>query len=262
MTVAALELGGSHVAAGRVDLDSLTVEPPWRLALRHDASRDELLERIRAAAAAAGRAERVGVAAPGPFDYAAGIPRLRHKLAALYGVDLRGELAASLDVAPEAVRFLNDADAFLLGEWLTGAAQGAGRVLGVTLGTGLGSAFLADGALGLGVELYRRRFRGRPVEQTISAQAIGGGVSVAKLAARARDGDDDARATFERAGADLGEFLVPHSVRLRAELVVVGGSIARAWDLLGPSLRDRLPNAVRAASLDNATLVGAAYHAA
>lgn len=261
MSVAALELGGSHVAAGRVDLEAGTVARR-RVALPPEASRDELLDCIRAAAAAAAGAQRLGVAAPGPFDYAAGVPRLRHKLAALYGVDLRSELAAALGVPPAAIRFLNDADAFLLGEWLTGAARGADRVLGVTLGTGLGSAFLANGTLAPGVELYRLSFRGRPVEETISAFGIGGGAPVAKLAARARGGDELARAAFERAGTDLGEFLLPHVARLRAERVVVGGSIARAWDLLGTALCARVPDAVRAANPDDAALVGAAYHAA
>ena len=260
MSVAALELGGSHVAAGRVDLEAGTVVRR-RVTLPRQASRDELLERIRTAAGAAGGAHRLGVAAPGPFDYATGVSRLRHKLAALYGVDLRRELASALGVAPAAIRFLNDADAFLLGEWLRGAARGADRVLGVTLGTGLGSAFLADGALAPGVELYRSTFRGRPVEETISARGIGGRVSVAKLAVRARRGDERACDSLERAGGDLGEFLVPHVRRLRAERVVVGGSIARAWDLFGPVLRARVPEAVRAANLDDAALVGAAYYA-
>jgi glucokinase len=261
VSVAALELGGSHVAAGRVDLDAGTVAPR-RVALPRQASRDELLARICGAAGAVAGARRLGVAAPGPFDYATGVPRLRHKLAALYGVDLRSELASALGVAPSAIRFLNDADAFLLGEWLAGAARGADRVLGVTLGTGLGSAFLADGALEPGVELYRSSFRGRPVEESISARGIGGRVSVAKVASRARRGDDDARAALERAGADLGEFLLPHVRRLRAERIVVGGSIARAWDLFSPTLRARVPEAVLAANLDDAALVGAAYHAA
>ena len=44
-----------------------------------------------------------------------------------------------------AVQFLNDADAFALGEWWAGAAKGGRRVVAATLGTGLGSAFLADG---------------------------------------------------------------------------------------------------------------------
>jgi glucokinase len=261
VSVAALELGGSHVAAGRVDLAAGTVARR-HVALPTQSSRDQLLERIRAVAAVAAGAQRLGVAAPGPFDYTTGVSLLRHKLAALYGVDLRSELASALGVAPAAIRFLNDADAFLLGEWLTGAARGADRVLGVTLGTGLGSAFLADGVLASGVELYRSSFRGRPVEDTISARGIGGSVSVAKLAASARSGDEAARDAFERAGDDLGEFLLPHVRRLRAEGVVVGGSIARAWDLLAPALRARVPEAVGAANLETAALVGAAYHAA
>jgi glucokinase len=261
VTAAALELGGSHVAAGRVDLEAGTVSLR-RVVLPVNGSRDELLESIRTAATAANGARRLGVAAPGPFDYAAGVSRIQHKLAPLYGVDLRSELSSALDVHPGAIRFLNDADAFLLGEWLTGAAPGATRVLGVTLGTGLGSAFLVDGVLAPGVELYRLSFRGRPVEETISARGIGGGASVAALAKRARAGDEAARAAFERAGADLGEFLLPHAERLRAERVVVGGSIARAWELFAPALLPRLPQAVRAANLENAALVGAAYHAA
>jgi glucokinase len=261
VTVGALELGGSHVAAGRVDLEAGTVSRR-SVVLPASASRDELLERIRTAAAAANGARRLGVAAPGPFDYAAGVSRIEHKLAPLYGVDLRNELASALGLDPGAIRFLNDADAFLLGEWLTGAARRAKRVLGVTLGTGLGSAFLVDGALEPGVELYRLSFRGRPVEETISARGIGGGVSVAELAKRARSGDEAARARFERAGADLGEFLLPHAERLRAERVVVGGTIARAWELFAPTLFARIPQAVRAVNLENAALVGAAYHAA
>lgn len=261
MSVAALELGGSHVTAGRVDLETGTVARR-RVTLPKDASRDELLERIRAAAATAGAVERLGVAAPGPFDYEAGVSRLRHKLEALYGVDLRTELAAPLGVSPAAIRFLNDADAFLLGEWLTGAARGAERVLGITLGTGLGSAFLVGGTLTPGIEFYKLPFRGRPVEETISARGFGESVPVATLATRARDGDAGARATFERAGADLGEFLLPQVTRLRAERVVVGGAIARAWDLLGPALRASVPGAVRGANLENAALFGAAHHAA
>jgi glucokinase len=259
--IGALELGGSHIAAGRVDIEAGTVAAR-RVALPKDAARNELLDRIREAADVVSGAQRLGVATPGPFDYTNGVSRLRHKLAPLYGVDLRSEIASALGLATDAIRFLNDADAFLLGEWLTGAARGVDRVLAVTLGTGLGSAFLADGVLTPEVELYRLTFRGRPVEETLSARGIGGGASVATLATRAREGDDVARAAFERAGADLGEFLLPHVHRLCAKRVVVGGSIARAWDLFEHAVHTRVPDAVRAVNLDDAALVGAAYHAA
>ena len=50
-------------------------------------------------------------------------------------------------VAPEAVRFVNDAQAALLGEVHCGAAVGVSRVMGLTLGTGVGSAFVVDGRI-------------------------------------------------------------------------------------------------------------------
>ena len=258
MSVAAIELGGSHVAAGRVDLETGAVSRR-RMAVPSGSSREDLLGRIRAVASVVDGSERIGVAAPGPFDYANGVSRLRHKLAGLYGVDLRSELATSLGVAPSAIRFLNDADAFLLGEWLVGAARGANRVLGVTLGTGLVRQQLAR--VWTDVELFRLSFRGRPVEETISARGIAGRLSVAKLAARAHAGDAAARSAFASLGSDLGEFLSPHVRRFGAERVVVGGSIAHAWDLFAPALLARVPEAVRGANLDDAALVGAAYHA-
>ncbi len=91
--------------------------------------------------------EALGFAAPGPFDYANGVSWITHKLGALYGVDLRSSLSDSSAWLPDAITFVNDADAFLLGEWWAGAATGSRRAVGATLGTGLGSAFLLDGRL-------------------------------------------------------------------------------------------------------------------
>ena len=83
----------------------------------------------------------IGIAMPGPFDYAAGIGYFagNAKFTALYGVDVGQALCAALR-HPRPVRFLNDATAFAVG-----AAPAQGNVVGVTLGTGLGSAFLRDG---------------------------------------------------------------------------------------------------------------------
>ena len=72
---------------------------------------------------------------------------MRHKLPFLYGVDLRQALAPRIGCDPVQVRFLNDADAYLLGEVGAGAAKGFGRAVGLTLGTGIGSAFAVDGRL-------------------------------------------------------------------------------------------------------------------
>ena len=281
--VAALELGGSHVSATRVDLQTRAPSGPvTRVSFRPDASRDELLGSIvGAAASVAAAGELIGVAAPGPFDYERGICRVRGlaKLEALYDVDLRGELAAAVGPGTESV-FLNDAEAFVLGEGWAGAARGHARVVGITLGTGLGSGFLSAGrlvtdgrAVPPGGNLHLATFRGRPVEDTISARGIlrrhpGRPDGVVELAAAARAGDAAAARLFDQLGAELGELLAPWLERFEATCLVVGGSISRAWDLFGPSLERSLASIPRleaiapAADVDGSALLGAALFAA
>jgi len=281
--VGALDIGGTHVTAGRVQLSSATVEPDARVRLEFTRS-TTLLKRILEAADSIATPEtrRFGVAAPGPFDYDAGVCLVSHKLPGLYGINLRRELAQAVGLTGRAVSFLNDAEAFLLGEWWAGAARGHTRALGITLGTGLGSAFLeegrfvrsgprvpADGAL------YTLAFRGRPVEQAISHGALlarycadpDGGPDVEQIAERARAGDARARRAFEELADDLAEFLAAPLEAFGPTCLVVGGSIARAWDLLEPALMQGLaayrPLVVaRAVNIDDAPLLGAARHAA
>ena len=279
--VGALDIGGTHVAAGRVRLASATVEPDARVRLELTGD-TKLLERILDAARSIATAEtrQFGVAVPGPFDYDQGICLVSHKLHGLYGINVRRELALAVGLSAPAVSFLNDAEAFLLGEWWAGAARGHERALGITLGTGLGSAFLADGRFvrsGPGVPadgaLYRLSFRGRPVEETISRGALlnrygsDGGSEVEQIAERARAGEPHARRVFEGMGADLADFLAAPIEAFCPTCLVVGGSIARAWDLLEPGLSSGLASRrplsiARAVSIDDAPLLGAARHAA
>jgi glucokinase len=278
MTAAALDIGGTHVSAAGVDLQTAAVRPSVRIDHVPHASRDELLQSILRAAdsVAATMITSVGVAVPGPFDYDRGICTIRGvgKLEALYGVDLRRELAGAFDLRGEAVVFLNDAEAFLLGESAHGAARGHARAIGITLGTGLGSAFLVDGLIvrkGCGIppdgSLHLARFRGAPVEDRLSARGLlarvpGDQLDVREVAERARSGDSDARRVFAAFGDELAEFLQPWVRGFLPSCVVVGGSISRSWDLLGVGLQAALPIVTPAARLDDAALLGAAQHAA
>ena len=251
-----------------------------RIPLPPNADRDELLDRIIGAAKeVAGHVDVVGVAVPGPFDYDNGVAWLAHKLEALYGVDLRSPLARELGLPVHAVQFLNDADAFALGEWWAGAAKGGRRVVAATLGTGLGSAFLADGHIvhdAPGIppdgEIHRLSYRGAPVEAAVSRAALierygMSEVDVAEIAVRGRNGDERAAAAFRHVATALGEVFAPWLESFEATHFVVGGSIAAAWDLLSPGLRSsldglhRLETIARASLLDDAALLGAAYHA-
>jgi predicted NBD/HSP70 family sugar kinase len=279
--VAALDLGGSHVSAARVDLTARATEPgtTTRISFHPDARRDELLGAIvSAATSVAVGVELLGVAAPGPFDYERGVCKVigLGKLESLYGVDLGRELSAALGGGTR-ISFLNDAEAFLLGEAWAGAARGYARAVGITLGTGLGSAFLADGrivAAGPSVppegSLHLVPFRGVPVEEVISTRALRArhGADAAELAGNARRGDPSAVRAFEGLGIDLGEFLAPWLRAFATSCLIVGGAIANAWDLFGPTLERSLTSAptleliAPAANLEDAPLLGAALYAA
>jgi glucokinase len=271
VSVGALELGGSHVSACSVDLETWRTSRSCRLPLDPQGTRPELLGAIREAARSLRGVDRLGVGAPGPFDYENGICAVRGlgKLEALFGVDLRDELALALAVDPAAVRFLNDAEAFLLGESAAGAARGHDRALGITLGTGLGSAFLAGGKIvraGVDVppngDLHVVPFRGGLVEDAISGRAISarfdGRTGAAEIAARADEGDGLAASAYASFGADLAAFLEPWLAAFRPTRVVVGGSVARAWRHFGAALP---AIAVPAERLEDAALLGAASYA-
>jgi glucokinase len=282
--VGALEIGGTHVSAGRVDVVRARVDPSGmrRFALGTESSRDELLGAITRAAREVALPEisRWGVAVPGPFDYARGVSKIRglDKLDALYGVDLRDRLSRKVGVEPNQMQFVNDAQAFVLGEWWAGAAKGHPRAIGVTLGTGLGSGFLADGHLivsGPDVPPEARLdlvpFRGSSVEDVLSSRAIvaafGMTVEVAEIAKRAREDEPTARAVFREFGSGLGEFVGPWLDRFAPTCLVFGGSITRAWDVFADAFLDACPEATRldrcgpADRLDEAPLLGAALFA-
>ena len=287
--VGALELGGTHVTAARVSIERRALDGPTlrRAELADAASRDSLLATIRSTAVAAASPDgppRWGVATPGPFDYERGICTIRGvaKLDALYGVDLRSELAAALRVRPPDIRFLNDADAFLLGEWWAGRARGHDAAMGVTLGTGLGSAFMRAGTLrqsGPGVPPEARLdllpYRDAPVEDVISRRGLlaayrraGRDASdVLEIAQRAQAREAAAVAVFRAFGTALGEFLTPILERFAPTCVVFGGAIARSWPLFADAFTaacvpTRGTGTVGVAQhLDDAPLLGAALHA-
>jgi glucokinase len=237
-----------------------------------------------------------GIAVPGPFDYATGVARYRGvgKFGALDGVDVGKELATRLGVPASALRFLNDAAAFGLGAWQHGPAAGAARLVAITLGTGVGSAFVADGTVvadGPRVPPEGRAdlltIDGHPLEDTVSTRALTARYTALTTAAgasgpadpvdglhdltgRASAGDVVAREVVESAMGRLGEALAPWLVAFGAGSVVFGGSITAAWPLIGPPLLaaltahdPRLTSAVRITVTtdgERTALLGAALH--
>jgi glucokinase len=267
--VLALDVGGTSVKSAIVRPSGELAGPPRRAPIDSGADAEALLsalaDAVRELVPDAGpQLDAVAIAFPGPCDYARGVPGQHDdgKFAALAGVDLRAQLRRRLGRADLAIGFCNDAEAAILAEARHGAGRPLERVLGITLGAGLGACLVAGGAIvaaDAGVvpaELYRRPFGTATADDAFSDRGLRARLRGADPAT-ARD--DDARRAFAAFGADLGAFLAPWAERLRAEAVVVAGGIAAAYPLFGPSLEGRLAPAVRAGELGAAAgLIGAA----
>jgi glucokinase len=289
--VAVLDVGGTHVTSALVDTSSWQLRgTPSRLPVSSDDPAAAIIDQfVRAGAAlemAAGYAW--GVAMPDPFDYTAGVALFHGvgKFEALYGHDIRAALMDGLPGRPRGIGFINDADAFVLGEWLNGAATGSSRCAGITLGTGVGSGFVADGVIvdsgpdvPPGGRAHRLLVGNAPLENQMSRRAIrrayasrtgidvAGSPDVAEICARARSGEAAAAATLAHALRTLGAALAPWISRFGAEVLVIGGSMAASWDVLEPPFVEGFrsvaepPRLAVADDADRAPLLGAARRA-
>ena len=272
------DVGGSHISAAVFDGESCSLSGFVSAGYPSEQTTETFLNVLDSLAANAmqGGPEVHGasLAMPGPFDYDAGVSWIQHKLAYLYGVDLRRALAAHFGWPASRVHFLNDAAAYLMGEVAAGAARGVCRVVGITLGTGVGSAFAVGGHVvreGTGVppggEIWNVAYRGGIVEDQISTRALqksyrertGQEREVAAIAAAATD-DPRAAEVFCEFGRNLGMALREVLSAFGPQAIVLGGGIARSAHLFLPAAQGEIGDfaELRISALgDHAPLVGA-----
>ena len=190
----------------------------------------------------------------------------------MYGIPVGTKLKEILEAPALELRFRNDAEAAILGEALYGSGVPYSRLIGITLGTGLGSAFIVQKHLvtdGEGIPphgwLYSCMFEHRRADDVFSTRGL-----LARLRERGIRADDLPSAlqatdsallaeVFVAFGADLGRFLEPFVSNFGPEAILIAGGIANAWERFAPSLRRALPVPVVKGTLDGqAALLGAA----
>ena len=279
-SVLVYDVGGSHVAAAVCTAGSYQLGPIVSAPYPAEQTSEAFVAFLHSlgvkASAGFEGVSGAELAFPGPFDFAAGISRMKHKLPFLYGVELRQALAAPFGWQPAQVRFLHDSAAFLLGEIGAGAAHDFTRAVGITLGTGIGAAFAVDSrvvTVGPGVppdgEIWNLSYEDGIVEDYLSSRAIQGNYEertgtlreVVEIAGAAAD-DAAAAAVFAEFGRHLGIALRTVVAIFAPQVVVLGGAISRSAHLFLPAAESNLEGLnlrlVPSTLKDNAPLVGAA----
>ncbi len=257
-----IDVGGSHITCARFDsmTSALVQDRHLRANIHSHGERDVILaEFAQVIKQVAGEhlndVSAIGFAFPGPFDYEQGIcliPPALSKYEKLFGVNIKTELTQRLGFQGS-MKFMNDAACFAIGEHRMGGARGSQRTLALAIGTGFGSTFLADGkpiTQGPSVPkdgmLWHVPYKGGIADDTFSSrglvkawkdlseETIHGAKELDDLA---RAGDQRALAVFEQWGTMMAECLTPWLVSFDVDTIVLGGNIAKAWDLFVPALK-------------------------
>lgn len=251
MHVLAADIGGSHITAGWVDIEigEIRGESLLRRAVDSGAPKERILAAwLDVLTSYRPVAENViAMAMPAPFDYKNGISLIQEqgKFRSLYGENIRNYLSEGLGIDPLNVRFANDAASFLEGEALSQLIPASERVLGITLGTGLGSAYRWQG-IAKDAELWSSSFKSGIAEHYLGTEWFvrfaqqHGGVPVSGPKEFLDKEPVLAHEAFREYGKLLGEFIFNQYTQSYFDHVLIGGNISKAKSLFLPELRDYL----------------------
>jgi glucokinase len=215
----------------------------------------------------------VGIGVPGLYDPAAGTTRFLVNLPGGWpGVPVAGPVGAALGLPAS---LINDARAFGLAELRLGAARGASSMVGFTLGTGIGGVIAIDGRVhlghdGTGGELGHQTLepegpscgcgnRGclEAFARADRIAAVCGTDTAEEAVVAARAGDAAAVAGLRSVGRYLGIGIANMVTVVTPDVIVLGGGISAAFDLLREPIEAELRERVRTTALDGVRLVPA-----
>lgn len=268
-----VDLGGTNIRAA-VAVGAAQHAAPVHLSTPAQGGPDAVLDAVADAAnkAAGAPIDGLAIGIPGPLDPATGVVHAAPHLAGWRETPAAAMLSKRLG-CPVAVR--NDASLAGYAEWLVGAGSGARYFVFITVSTGIGGALILDGALYQGIgsagEVGHTPVgpdapacgQGHPgcLEGTASGTAIaaaarralaaGTETSLATFDAAtldahaveeaARAGDALATSLFAAAGRAMGRACGGVINSLAPEVIVIGGGLINAGDLLFGPLRAAVP---------------------
>jgi glucokinase len=174
-----------------------------------------------------------------------------------------------------AVRVNNDVNCFTLGEHQFGLLRGMKNVVGVSIGTGLGSGIIINNSLFEGVncgagEIGLLPYLDRNIEYYASGNLfkVKFNTTAENAHNRAVAGNAEAIEQWIEFGRHVGEAIKCVAYAYDPEAIVLGGSLSKAYRLFNESMRQALlnfefPESIKRLKIfqstnDNITVMGAA----
>lgn len=278
--VLGIDIGGSHITAAVIDMQQRNILKKSFTRERvdsHGATQQIIKTWADNIKAAYKKVDQeigcLGIAMPGPFDYENGISYIagNDKYAAFYGLNVKEMLASELQISSDQILLSNDASCFLAGEVFAGEARNYANLIGITLGTGLGSAVCAEGKI-TDANLWCAPFLDGIAEDYLSTrwflkryyELSGLNILNVRELTLLYDESPTVRKVFTEFSQNLGLFFKGFQQENAAEAIIIGGNIANASSRFIPGVSKYLQSQgincpIHISELnEDAALVGAA----
>lgn len=186
----------------------------------------------------------IGIGAPSLVDEEKGIVYDVQNIPSWDTVYLKDDLE---NYFKKPVYITNDANIFVLGEKIFGEGKEYKHLVGLTLGTGLGTGVILNNELYSGVLSGAGELGSIPyLDETIEDYCSGKfflnkiGVEGDKLFAMAKSGDSKALDVYKQFGAHLGSLIKTVLFIFSPEAIVFGGSISKSLPLFQETMHEAL----------------------
>ena len=266
-----IDLGGTNMRVGLTDGSTLvnSVIEPCPSKEAEEVVINQLKRQI--AQLMSEEVTSIGVGVPSVVDCQQGIVYNVANIPSWKEVLLKEILEKEFNV-PVAVN--NDANCFALGVWKYGEGKGTKDMVGLTMGTGIGSGIIINGELYNGVntgagEIGSLPFKDADYEFYCSSRFFSDlhGDTGANFGKRAQAGDAEAVAVWKEFGQNVGELIKAVLFTYAPEAIIIGGGIASAFSLFEAPMRASLESfpypanvaatRIMPSTLPNAAILGA-----
>ena len=285
-TVIGMDIGGTNLRGALVTPEGRILRQLKIASGAHDGI-DAVVENIAKLVDELGEGgvSGVGIGIAGVIDSKSGVITQAPNIANVTNYPIRDNLVSKLGSGTKVI-VENDANCAALGEWWIGAGKDAASIVMITLGTGVGGGIILDGKLwsgadGMGGEVGHMTVypdgalcncgNSGCLESYASATAVRRMVREALAAPdvktvlrdtvpetdpddipeavmkAALEGDAASIDIWERFGVALGIGMASLVNILNVEMIVLGGGVAKAWDMfIGPARAELKKRGLRA----------------
>ena len=243
-TVVGVDLGGTKVHAARIS--QRRILKASRQLISSQGSEQEVLQELIDTIEAVFEDDvaGIGVGVPSVVDVEKGIVYDVQNIPSWKETHLKEILEERFQVP---VYINNDANCFAIGERYFGKGQNSKNLIGLIVGTGMAGGIIINGRLYNGNNCGAGEFGMMPyLEHNYEYYCSGQffthkyGITGEALYARALKGDEEALRIFDEFGDHLGNALMAILYALDIQLIILGGSVSKAYAFYKSALWKRL----------------------